>query len=150
METILTIPRVKLTRRVPLVETEKLVNFHVERPSYHPMLVKRTTEVMERSYMYFCKDETYLLSLMAAVNSNEFTVSVRTQMALSTMLTDVYSDGLTFKGFEDSIEPLLELSQSLEEMTKLTDKKVDDNSCYAEEIGELIGVKIPREIPLGP
>lgn len=148
LETILTLPRVKLTRRVPIIEAEKLVKFYVDKPRYHSMLLKHTKKVTGQSYVYFCDDETSLLGLMAAVNSKDYAVSVKSQVVLSDLLTDVYDDSLTFKNFEENIEPLIDISSDLEEMTSLTDQKAYSTRRYAKDLGDLIGVKVPRENPL--
>jgi len=145
LETILGIPRVRLTQRVPLVETEKMVSIFLDRGPYRPMLVKRATEVTELSYRYFCDDEASLMSLRAAVNSKEFAVNLRTQMILSSLLTGMHQDGGRFKGFEERIEPLMDLSPILEHVARMADEKVDGVRERAEEIGELIGVRVPRD-----
>jgi len=139
-------PRVRLTQKVPLVETEKLVVRFAEKPEYQPILVANTKRVAQHSYYSFCEDEIILWNLLHAIISDMYTVSLRTQLYLRRLLNDTYGDSLIFKEFERKIEFLMEISKELKDLSRKVERVADTTKNYSLEIGQELGIKLPNTL----
>src|SRR4030067_509138 len=105
-EPLLSLPRVRLANRVPILETETLVRRLVDRTEYQPKLVKNAFEVSRGSAHPFSMDDQGLSKLLEEINSAEYIVTKRSKKEMEEMLNDIYADGFVFKEFENEIEPL--------------------------------------------
>lgn len=139
-------PRVRLTQKIPIVETEELVMRFAEKPDYQPILVANTKSVAQQSYYSFCEDEIILRNLLRAIISDMYTVSLRAQLYLRRLLNDTYGDSLVFKEFEDKIQFLMEISKELEVLSKKVEQVANTTKDYSLEIGEELGIKLPRTL----
>ncbi|MGA2971699.1 MAG: hypothetical protein ABSE39_03625 [Candidatus Bathyarchaeia archaeon] len=81
IETLLSLPRVRLIDRVPILETEKYVRRFMGQPAYRPKLVKQAMKVSERSAQQFSLDDMGLAMLLEEVDSAEYVVTnVRSEL----------------------------------------------------------------------
>ncbi len=100
IESLLSLPRVHLFDRVPIIETENFVNRFVGQPGYETTLVKSTLEVSEGSVRQFSSDDESLSTLLQEIGSAEYIVTKRSRRAMEEMLSGIYKDGFLFKEFE--------------------------------------------------
>ena len=125
IESLFTLPRVRLFDRVPILETENFVRRFLGQPGYQTKLVESALEVSEGSARQFSSDDEGLSTLLKEISFAEYIVTKRSKRAMEEMLSGIYKDGLLFKEFEEHIEPLCELSHNLERTSRLADSLAD-------------------------
>ncbi|HUK29373.1 MAG TPA: hypothetical protein VLV31_13195 [Candidatus Acidoferrales bacterium] len=146
IETLLSLPRVRLVDKVPILETEKFVRRFITRIDFRPRLVKPSLEVSQNSAKQFSQDDRSLSALLAELDSAEYIVTKRSKGVMENMLRGVCEDGVVFKGFEEKIQPLCEISQPLREASglagNLADKAKEDSLDVARAL--LIDLPTPK------
>jgi len=113
IETLLSLPRVRLIDRVPIIETEQYLKRFIRRSEYKPKLVNRALQVSEGSAQQFSTDDKGLSMLLEEIESAEYVVTGRSKSAMEEMLNGICADGRIFKDFEKEIEPLYDASPRL-------------------------------------
>lgn len=144
IETLLSLPRVRLADRVPILETERLVHQLVERGEYQPRLVKNAFEVSRGSAHQFSMDDQGLSTLLEEINSAEYIVTKRSKRVMEQMLNGIYGDGFVFKRFENEIEPLCQISQPLREVSKLADSLADKTKEESIDVARALMIDLPK------
>ena len=146
IETLLSLPRVRLIDRVPILETGKYVNRFMNRTEYRSKLVRRSLEVSKRSATQFSVDDQGLSALLGELDSAEYIVTKRSKTVMEHMLHDICADGTVFKGFEEKIRPLCNISQPLREVSDLANSLVDRTKEESMDVARalLIGLPAPK------
>lgn len=142
LETILSLPRVRLVNKVPLVETEELIELYIDKRRYRGVLVRHATKVTEGAYIEFVRDDESLTSIIDEINKEDFFVTRKARAAIRELVTGIYGDGIIFKQFEAKIKPLFTDSAELEEITKITDRVADSTKEHSLDVARLVGVSI--------
>jgi hypothetical protein len=131
IETLLSLPRVRLIDKVPILETQEYVRRFIERVEYHRKLVKQALRVSDASAVQFSADDEGLSVLLREVQSAQYVVTKRSKRIVEDLLNGICADGRIFKGFENNIQPLCEISPPLRDSStianSLTDKAKEDS-----------------------
>jgi hypothetical protein len=143
IETLLSLPRVRLIDRVPILETEKYVRHFITRTEYTPKLVRRSLEVTQSSAKQFSADDHGLSALLAQLDSAEYIVTKRSKRVMENMLRDICADGAVFKGFEEKIQPLCNISQPLREVSGLADSLADKTKEESMDVARALLIELP-------
>ena len=125
IETLLSLPRVRLIDRVPIVETQAYVRHLVQRAEYRHRLVNQAIRVSDGSAEHFANDDKGLSALLQEVDSAEYIVTHRSKRVMGEMLNGICADGSLFKGFENTIQPLCEISPNLRQASTVADTLAD-------------------------
>ena len=144
LETLLSLPRVRLANRVPILETETLVRRLLDRTEYQPKLVKNAFEVSRGSAHQFSMDDQGLSALLKEINSAEYIVTKRSKKVMEEMLNGIYGDGFVFKEFENEIEPLCQISQALRQVSKLADTLADKTKEESIDVARALMIDLPK------
>lgn len=142
IETLLTLPRVKLERRIPISEFTRSLQFYSL-----DLILKYAREISERSKRIFYLDETVLSAILTGLIEG-YKVTLRSQVLLRELLTDVYHDARKFSVYEQKISPYRRIDIKLDFETSQALDKAEECKGYAEDIGDLMSMKIPAESPL--
>ena len=143
IETLLSLPRVRLIDRVPIIETEQYLKRFMSQSEYKPKLVKRALEISEGSAQQFSTDDKGLSVLLEEVDSAEYVVTRRSKSVMEEMLNGICADGHIFKKFEEEIEPLYDASPRLRGVTKLTDGLVDRTKEESIDLARALAINMP-------
>jgi hypothetical protein len=144
IETLLSLPRVRLFDRVPILETETLIRSLVDRPDYQPRLVKPALEVARGCAQQFTSDDEGLSTLLKEISSDEYVVTRRSRRAMEEMLNGICDDGFLFKKFEDQIEPLCDLSSKLLQVSRFADSLADRTKEESIDVARALMIAIPK------
>lgn len=145
IETLLSLPRVRLIDRVPILETEKYVRRFLNHAEYHAKLVKQAFEVSEGSARQFSVDDQGLSTLLEEIDLAEYVVNVRSKRVMEEMLNGICADGSIFKKFEGDIDPLCNISQSLRQVSKLADALADKAKEECLDVARALLIDLPTE-----
>ena len=145
IETLLSLPRVRLIDKVPILETEQYVRRYVERTEYHPKLVKQALRVSDGSACQFSADEEGLSALIHEVASAEYVVTERSKRVMEGMLNNICADGRIFKGFENSIAPLCEISPPLRNSSNVADSLADKAKEESLDLARALLIHLPTQ-----
>jgi hypothetical protein len=145
IETLLSLPRVRLFDRVPILETGKLIERYKEVVEYRPKLLKNVLRVSEGSAEQFAADDRGLSTLLEEINSSEYVVTKHSRTIMQGMLSDIYGDGCIFKEFEGEIQPLCEISNPLRQVSKLADTLVDKTKEETIDVARALLIDLPRQ-----
>jgi hypothetical protein len=127
IESLLSLPRVRLISEVPILETEKMIRRFIGRPHYHLKLAKSALRVSQGAANQFSLDGRGLSTLLEEINKAEYIVTRRSKTMMEKMLDGICGDGLIFKTFENQIEPLYEVSRDLQHANNLADKTKEES-----------------------
>jgi len=144
IETLLSLPRVRLINRVPILETERMIQRFMDRPDYRPKLAKSALRVSESSAHQFSLDDKGLSTLLEEINAAEYIVTKRSKTIMEVMLKGICGDGLIFKGFESRIEPLYEVSQDLQHVSQLADRLADKTKEESLDVARALLIQVPK------
>jgi hypothetical protein len=144
IETLLSLPRVRLFNMVPILETERLVRRFIDRPDYKPKLVKPALEISRGSAQQFSRDDEGLSALLREISSAEYIVTKRSKRVMEEMLCGIYDDGFLFKEFEGQIRPLCEVSQRLRQVSKLADSLADKTKEESIDVARALMIDLPK------
>ncbi len=145
IETLLSLPRVRLIDRVPILETEKYVRRFMNRPEYQPKLVKQALQVSEGSAHQFSIDDQGLSALLEEIDSAEYIVTKRSKKIMEDMLNGICADGSIFKKFEGDIDPLCDISRQLREVSKLADSLADRAKEESLDVARALLIDLPTQ-----
>jgi hypothetical protein len=143
IETLLSLPRVRLINRVPILETGKYVRRFVGQPAYHPKLVKQAMKVSEGSAQQFSVDDEGLAILLEEIDSAEYVVTNRSKRIMQEMLNGICADGFIFKEFEGAIHPLCEISPPLRQVSKMADGLADKAKEETIDVARALLIDLP-------
>jgi hypothetical protein len=144
IESLLSLPRVRLFNRVPILETEKLVRRFIGLPDYRPKLVKPALEVSQASAQQFSTDDEGLSALLKEIGSVEYIVTKRSKGTVEEMLSGICEDGSLFKEFEGQIQPLCELSRDLLRVSKFADSLADKTKEESIDVARALMIALPK------
>jgi hypothetical protein len=144
IETLLSLPRLRLADRVPIIETENLVRQLADREQYHPRLVQRAYDVSTGSVKQFSEDHRGLSTLLEEVNAAEYIVTKRSKNVLEQMLNGICGDGFIYKEFEHVIEPLCQVSQSLRHVSNIADSLADKTKEESLDLARALLIDLPK------
>lgn len=147
IETLLSLPRVRLINRVPIVETERYVRRFIHRTEYQPKLVKQSLQVSKGSAKQFSADDQGLSTLLAELDSAEYVVTRRSKRIMEDMLNGICADGAIFKGFKEKIQPLCAISQPLKEASRLADNLADRTKEESIDVARALMIDLPTHAP---
>jgi hypothetical protein len=145
IESLLSLPRVRLFDRVPILETERLVERFIDRPGYQTRLVKPALEVSRGSARQFSTDDEGLSALLKEIDSIEYTVTKRSKRVMEEMLSGICGDGVLFKEFEGHIQPLWQLSQDLHKISKLAESLADRTKEECVDVARALMIELPQQ-----
>lgn len=145
IESLLSLPRVRLIDRVPILETEEYVKRLMKRTEYHAKLVQRAFQVSERSAQQFASDDHGLCTLLAELDSADYVVTKRSKSILEAMLSGICADGSIFKEFEQDFNPLFEMSRSLREVSKLAGSLADRTKEESLDVARALLIDLPTQ-----
>jgi hypothetical protein len=145
IETLLSFPRVRLIDRVPILETQQYVRRFAQRIEYHPRLVKQALSVSKESARQFSTDEEGLSTLLREIDSAEYIVTRRSRPVMEEMLSGICADGRIFEGFEDSIQPLCEISPPLRDASTLADRLADKAKEESLDVARALLLHLPTQ-----
>lgn len=143
IETLLSLPRVRLADRVPILETEQLVRRFVKRVPYQHKLVNSALKVSQGSARQFSLDDEGLSTLLEEIDSAQYIVTKKSKRAMQELVNGIYVDGFIFKEFESEIEPLCQISNSLRQMSKLADGLVDKTKEESVDVARALMLRLP-------
>ena len=143
IETLLSLPRVRLVDRVPIIETEEYVKLFMHRSGYMSKLVNRALQVSEGSAQQFSTDDKGLSALLEEIDSAEYIVTRRSKKVMEEMLNGICADGRIFKGFEEEIETLYEASPTLRNVTKVADTLADKTKEESIDVARALLIDMP-------
>jgi hypothetical protein len=144
IESLLSLPRVRLFNRVPILETEKLVRRYIGLPDYRSKLVKPALEVSQASAHQFSSDDEGLSRLLKEIGSVEYIVTKRSKETMEEMLSGICEDGSLFKEFEGQIKPLCEISRDLLSVSKLADSLADKTKEESIDVARALMIDLPK------
>lgn len=144
IETLLSLPRVRLAHRVPILETETLIHRLVNHVEHRPRLIKNALEVSRGSVRQFSLDDQGLSALLEETTAAEYVVTKRSKRIVEEMLNDICEDGSVFKDFETEIEPLCHLSQQLRDVSRLADGLADRTREESIDVARVLLIDLPR------
>jgi hypothetical protein len=145
IETLLSLPRVRLIDRVPILETEQYVRRFVGQPAYRPKLIKHAMKVSEGAAQQFSVDDMGLAMLLEEIDSAEYVVTKRSKRIMEEMLKGICADGLIFKEFEGAIDPLCEISPSLRQVSKIADGLADKAKEETIDVARALLIELPTQ-----
>jgi len=143
IETLVSLPRVRLIDRIPILETEEYLKRFINQAECKPKLVNRALQVSQGSAQQFSTDDKGLSTLLEEVDSAEYIVTRRSKMVMEEMLNGICADGRIFKDFEEEIETLYDASPRLRGVAKLTDNLVDKTKEESIDLARALLIKIP-------
>lgn len=143
IETLLSLPRVRLIDRVPILETERYVRHFMERAEYRPKLVKQALQVSKGSARQFSTDDEGLSTLLEEIDSAEYIVTKRSKKIMEDMLNGICADGRIFKEFEGEIDPLCDIWPPLREISKLADGLADKAKEESLDVARALLIDLP-------
>ena len=144
IETLLSLRRVRLFDRVPILETEEFVRRFMHRADYRPKLAKEALQVSRGSARQFSLDDEGLSTLLEEINSAEYVVTKRSKRIMEEMLNGIYGDDLIFKGFEEQIEPLYDISRPLRQISKFADSLADKTKEESIDVARALMIHLPK------
>ena len=147
IETLLSLPRVRLIDRVPIIETEAYVRRFIHRIEKHPKLVQKSLQVSNESAKQFSTDDKGLSSLLAEFNCAEYVVTRNSKRLMEGMLSEICADGDIFKDFEEKIQPLCAISQPLREASRLADSLADRAKEESIDVARALMIELPTHPP---
>lgn len=147
IETLLSLPRVRLFNRVPIFETEKLIHTLIGRANSIPKLLKNAIEVSKGSAKQFSIDDEGLTTLLEEIDSAEYIVTRRSKRTLEELLNGICGDGFIYKEFEKRIKPLCEISPPLQEVSKLADSLADKTKEESIDVARALMIQLPNRSP---
>lgn len=145
IETLLSLPRVRLIDRVPILETEQYVRRFVERSEYHTKLVRQALKVSDGSARQFSSDDEGLATLLHEVDSAEYIVTQRSKRVMEDMLNGICADGRIFKEFENSIGPLCKVSPPLRQSSNLADTLANKTKEESLDLARALLIRLPTQ-----
>ena len=143
IETLLSLPRVRLIDRVPVIETEEYVRGFIHKIDTQPKLVQRSLQVSTESAKQFSTDDIGLSTLLSEFNSTQYVVTRNSKRVMEGMLNEICADGQVFKGFEEEIQPLCEFSQSLREASRIADNLADRTKEESIDVARALMINLP-------
>lgn len=143
IETLLSFPRVRLIDRVPILETQQYVSRFVDQTEYRPRLVKQALEVSDGSARQFSSDDEGLSTLLHEMDAAQYVVTKRSRIVMEDMLNGICADGRIFKGFEQSIQPLCEISPPLRDVSNLADSLADKAKEESLDVARALLIQLP-------
>ena len=146
IETLLSLPRVRLIDRVPIIETAEYLKRFMRQPEKSSKLVKSALQVSEASVQQFSTDDEGLSTLLEEVDSTEYVVTGRSKRTMEEMLNGICADGHIFKDFELEMEPLYDDSPMLRKVAKLADDLVDRTNEESLDLARALAIKMPTHM----
>ncbi len=125
IETLLSLPRVRLVDRVPILETKEYVRRFLSQSEHTPRLINRALQVSKGSAQQFSTDDKGLSALLEEIDSAEYIVTRHSKRVMEDMLNGICADGSIYKGFEREIEPLCDASPHLHYVSRVADTLAD-------------------------
>jgi len=147
IETLLSLPRVRLIDRVPILETEKCVRLFKDREAYRPKLVQQALQVARGSAKQFFADDESLSTLLEEIDSAQYIVTKRSKKTMEDMLSSICADGSIYKEFEDEIDPLCRSSPPLYQTSKLADGLADKAREESIDVARALLINLPTRSP---
>jgi len=145
IETLLSLPRVRLIDRVPVLETQGYVRRLAHRAEYRQRLVRQAITVSGRSADNFASDGKSLSLLLDEVDSSEYVVTERSKRVMEDMLSGICADGAVFKGFEGTIQPLCQISPDLREASTVADTLADRAKEESIDLARALLIPLPNK-----
>ena len=146
IETLLSLPRVRLIDRVPILETEKYVRRFMDRADYRHKLVKQALQVSKGSAQQFSADDEGLSVLLQEIDSAEYVVTKRSKKTMEEMLRGICADGFIFKEFAGEIDPLCEISPPLRDVSKVADGLADKAKEESFDVARALLIDLPTPV----
>ena len=143
IETLLSLPRVRLIDRVPILETQEYLKRFMNQPEHTPKCINRALQVSEGSARQFSTDDKGLSALLEEIDSAEYVVTKRSRIVMEEMLNGICADGRIFKDFEQEIGPLFELSPHLRNVANVADNLADKTKEESLDLARALLIDIP-------
>jgi hypothetical protein len=79
------------------------------------------------------------------MDATEYVVTKRSRHAVEEMLNGICADGRIFKEFEDSIQPLYEISPPLRQISSLADSLADKAKEESLDVARALLIQLPTQ-----
>jgi len=143
IETLLSLPRVRLIDRVPILETKDYVKRFMNHTDYAPKLINRALQVSKGAARQFSADDQGLAAMLEEVDSTEYIVTSQSRGMMEELLNGICSDGRIYKGFEQEIEPLCYASPPLRYVSKVADNLADKAKEESMDLARALLIDLP-------
>ena len=143
IETLLSLGRVRLIDRVPILETKEYLRRFRNHPEYTPKLANRAFYVSQGSVEQFSADDEGLSALLEEIGSAEYAVTRRSKVVMEQMLGGICSDGRIYKDFQDEIEPLCDASPPLRYVSKIANNLADKTYEESMDLARVLLIDLP-------
>jgi hypothetical protein len=143
IETLLSLPRVRLVDRVPILETEDYVKRFMSHTEYAPKLINSALQVSKSAAQQFSADDQGLSAMLEKIDSAEYIVTRQSRGVMEELLNGICSDGRIYKGFEQEIEPLCDASPPLRYISKLADNLADKAKEESMDLARALLIDLP-------
>jgi len=143
IETLLSLPRVRLVDRVPILETKEYMKRFMSHTEYAPKLINRALQVSEGAAHQFSADDQGLSALLEEIDTAEYIVTKQSRGVMETMLNGICSDGRIYKGFGQEIEPLCDASPPLRYVSKVADNLADKTKEESMDLARALLIDLP-------
>ena len=150
IETLLSLSRVRLIDRVPILETKEYVRRFMNHSEYAPKLINGALQVSEGSAKQFSADDKGLSALLEKIGSAEYIVTRRSKGVMEGMLNGICADGRIYKGFEQEIEPLCDASPPLRYVSKVADNLADKTKEGSLDLARALLIDLPTHTRRSP
>jgi hypothetical protein len=132
---------------VPILETQEYVRRFMQREEYRPRLVKDALKVSKGSAHQFSVDDEGLSTLLQQIDSAEYVVTQRSKRVMEDMLNGICADGHVYKGFEDNIKPLCEISRPLRDVSGLANSLANKAREESIDVARALLINLPKQPP---
>ena len=136
-------PRLRLHRRVPVVETLEFVRRFKDDDHAHPRIKYFVAKMTGKVNLFFSKDIFQLSILKWHLWTGEYKVTVRSRTMLRDRLCSTYTDGIEYRTVADNlrgieIKPILDLEP---EIVK-SQETAFEAQILSKQIGKETGIEV--------
>jgi hypothetical protein len=115
------------------------------RAQYRHRLVNQAIRVSDGSADQFSTDHKGLSVLLEEVNSSEYVVTERSKRVIDDMLNGICADGCVFKEFEDTIQPLCQISSDLTKASAIADDLANSAKEQSIDLARALLIPLPTK-----
>ncbi len=87
--------------------------------------------------------------MLAEFNCAEYVVTRNSKRLMEGMLSEICADGDVFKGFEEKIQPLCDISPPLREASRLADSLADRAKEESIDVARALMIELPTHPSTG-
>jgi len=126
------------------LETQEYIRRLAPRVQYRCRLVNHGIAASNGCANQFSTDEKGLSVLLDEVDSSEYVVTERSKRVIGSMLNGICADGSVFKDFQNTIQPLCEISPSLREASSVADTHASRAKEQSIDLARALLMPLPK------